>query len=121
MGITAALHSTARMSSLAISYTSCPLVPGIDLAAIQRGSGANWWEAGASVELSLSYLVLLSPPTLGVSITRRTGRIFQPIGRTDRKSTRLNSSHQIISYAVFCLKKKKTYSANTQSHVRPTT
>src|SRR5258708_24697242 len=31
-----------------------------------------------------------------------------PHGREqDRKSTRLNSSHQIISYAVFCLKKKK--------------
>src|SRR5258708_28150899 len=29
-------------------------------------------------------------------------------GLADRKSTRLNSSHQIISYAVFCLKKKKT-------------
>src|SRR5258708_28609663 len=29
-------------------------------------------------------------------------------GGGDRKSTRLNSSHQIISYAVFCLKKKKT-------------
>src|SRR5256885_4892658 len=28
-------------------------------------------------------------------------------GRTDRKSTRLNSSHLVISYAVFCLKKKK--------------
>src|SRR3712207_7264274 len=28
---------------------------------------------------------------------------------TDRKSTRLNSSHANISYAVFCLKKKKTY------------
>src|SRR5258708_24839991 len=28
--------------------------------------------------------------------------------RRDRKSTRLNSSHQIISYAVFCLKKKNT-------------
>src|SRR5258708_29449898 len=28
-------------------------------------------------------------------------------GELDRKSTRLNSSHQIISYAVFCLKKKK--------------
>src|SRR5207244_7714580 len=28
-------------------------------------------------------------------------------GHRDRKSTRLNSSHQIISYAVFCLKKKK--------------
>src|SRR5256885_10573321 len=28
--------------------------------------------------------------------------------RTDRKSTRLNSSHLVISYAVFCLKKKMT-------------
>src|SRR5256885_6494654 len=28
---------------------------------------------------------------------------------TDRKSTRLNSSHLVISYAVFCLKKKKEY------------
>src|SRR5256885_12717654 len=34
---------------------------------------------------------------------------------TDRKSTRLNSSHLVISYAVFCLKKKK----NTQVHGRP--
>src|SRR5258708_17778021 len=30
-----------------------------------------------------------------------------PFPMLDRKSTRLNSSHQIISYAVFCLKKKK--------------
>src|SRR5207244_7038805 len=30
-----------------------------------------------------------------------------PLAVVDRKSTRLNSSHQIISYAVFCLKKKK--------------
>src|SRR5258708_21943323 len=30
-----------------------------------------------------------------------------PQQKGDRKSTRLNSSHQIISYAVFCLKKKK--------------
>src|SRR5437763_10429108 len=29
-------------------------------------------------------------------------------GKTDRKSTRLNSSHRCISYAVFCLKKKST-------------
>src|SRR3712207_7075723 len=29
------------------------------------------------------------------------------VGRADRKSTRLNSSHANISYAVFCLKKKK--------------
>src|SRR5258708_31678692 len=33
--------------------------------------------------------------------------IRSPANSEDRKSTRLNSSHQIISYAVFCLKKKK--------------
>src|SRR5258708_7161452 len=31
----------------------------------------------------------------------------EPAVASDRKSTRLNSTHQIISYAVFCLKKKK--------------
>src|SRR5690625_6504397 len=31
--------------------------------------------------------------------------------RTDRKSTRLNSSHVAISYAVFCLKKKNNYNS----------
>src|SRR5258708_12782757 len=45
----------------------------------------------------------ISPAVLTVSVT-------------DRKSTRLNSSHQIISYAVFCLKKKK----NNQRHNSPT-
>src|SRR3712207_7285838 len=36
-------------------------------------------------------------------------KLGQPVGacRIDRKSTRLNSSHANISYAVFCLKKKK--------------
>src|SRR2546427_6463382 len=38
-------------------------------------------------------------------------------GPQDRKSTRLNSSHSQISYAVFCLKKKKnTYSLATHLH-----
>src|SRR3712207_8840374 len=32
---------------------------------------------------------------------------IRPVGHGDRKSTRLNSSHANISYAVFCLKKKK--------------
>src|SRR5947208_3708835 len=44
----------------------------------------------------------------GASVGARYGLAThrQPVSR-DRKSTRLNSSHQIISYAVFCLKKKK--------------
>src|SRR2546430_9766839 len=33
-------------------------------------------------------------------------------GRRDRKSTRLNSSHSQISYAVFCLKKKKDHTSS---------
>src|SRR5690554_7692860 len=38
---------------------------------------------------------------------RAPRRLFNRGERTDRKSTRLNSSHVRISYAVFCLKKKK--------------
>src|SRR5438034_5501768 len=36
----------------------------------------------------------------------------------DRKSTRLNSSHTVTSYAVFCLKNKRTAGQNTQHHHR---
>src|SRR5256885_10330320 len=41
-------------------------------------------------------------------------------GRVDRKSTRLNSSHLVISYAVFCLK-KKTESSDIQTAFRDST
>src|SRR3712207_8569925 len=37
----------------------------------------------------------------------------------DRKSTRLNSSHANISYAVFCLKKKKNYQLQPSHHHSP--
>src|SRR2546430_6274870 len=37
--------------------------------------------------------------------------------RRDRKSTRLNSSHSQISYAVFCLKKKKNMTRSLTNHV----
>src|SRR2546422_7754533 len=41
--------------------------------------------------------------------------------KLDRKSTRLNSSHGYISYAVFCLKKKKTQKANRHTALPPET
>src|SRR5690242_21122466 len=47
----------------------------------------------------------LEPPTVDIELK-------------DRKSTRLNSSHMSISYAVFCLKKKKHYSP-TSTSARP--
>src|SRR5438552_13090749 len=57
-----------------------------------------------------------------------TSRIEVPFGsflpvirlNEDRKSTRLNSSHQIISYAVFCLKKKKIHFTIKQNSSRTT-
>src|SRR2546429_2068347 len=46
-------------------------------------------------------------------IGERLGHPFgEPAHAEDRKSTRLNSSHGYISYAVFCLKKKKTNNTN---------
>src|SRR5256885_9882630 len=58
-----------------------------------------WWAilAGLTCLALLQYLV--SPTSL-------LGEAFHRMG-LDRKSTRLNSSHLVISYAVFCLKKKK--------------
>src|SRR3712207_7838955 len=44
--------------------------------------------------------------------TLRAGIVTERRGRLDRKSTRLNSSHANISYAVFCLKKKRFLSDN---------
>src|SRR2546430_10225514 len=43
------------------------------------------------------------------------GAVDPPGSAEDRKSTRLNSSHSQISYAVFCLKKKKRISLSTDT------
>src|SRR2546429_4845028 len=45
-------------------------------------------------------------PVLLMGFGIQPGQYFEPITPADRKSTRLNSSHGYISYAVFCLKKK---------------
>src|SRR5256885_12250896 len=44
----------------------------------------------------------------GLRCRRAVANVNEQLHRADRKSTRLNSSHLVISYAVFCLKKKKT-------------
>src|SRR2546426_6204147 len=47
-------------------------------------------------------------PSLGLTLaTLALATVMRPLWAADRKSTRLNSSHLVISYAVFCLKKKK--------------
>src|SRR5438874_4383479 len=65
--------------------------------------------------LSCPSIISLMPRSPSCGGWRDVNRFGTPIGRiftsapviTDRKSTRLNSSHVEISYAVFCLKKKK--------------
>src|SRR2546430_7193239 len=63
---------------------------------------------------SLSGLGTVIPVTLGptsdlffLSFDQLGSHVHAYVEPTDRKSTRLNSSHSQISYAVFCLKKKK--------------
>src|SRR5258708_8756945 len=59
-------------------------------------------------------------PTIFFGVPRVWEKLVGRAAR-DRKSTRLNSSHQIISYAVFCLKKKthRTHHRNPQTLPRP--
>src|SRR2546426_3012941 len=59
-------------------------------------------------------LVMAPPKKKGLGTIRRPAgsdhvarHVLELITSRDRKSTRLNSSHLVISYAVFCLKKKK--------------
>src|SRR5688572_32112360 len=63
-----------------------------------------WWVVGAIIEALRE-----GGLETGVSVKRLLGLADREILQlyTDRKSTRLNSSHSQISYAVFCLKKKK--------------
>src|SRR5258708_22809425 len=57
-------------------------------------------------------------PVLDAVAAKQDARVIElTSGTRDRKSTRLNSSHQIISYAVFCLKKKKKSSPRQLSTV----
>src|SRR5438067_5892530 len=61
-----------------------------------------------------------SRPRLGGGVCSRPGGRSEAAVRDgphqDRKSTRLNSSHVSISYAVFCLKKKKKKTSNKSPH-----
>src|SRR5258708_38436206 len=75
-------------------YHTTPLSPDLALNTAISFSTTTTWQAYAG-ENTMSYF------------SQMVGLCAQNFLAGDRKSTRLNSSHQIISYAVFCLKKKK--------------
>src|SRR5688572_30856194 len=57
---------------------------------------------------------LLMNPNFSLEVLMISGEEVRRYNGADRKSTRLNSSHSQISYAVFCLKKKKNRKTTNQ-------
>src|SRR2546422_2338894 len=87
-----------------------------------HGSATGLADDIEMVKIGIPAIPLLGPPIFGLRLPRafrnaeRDGGRFEIVhsipkrsreSEPDRKSTRLNSSHGYISYAVFCLKKKK--------------
>src|SRR2546426_7027846 len=84
-------------------YTTLFRSPGsvvVDLAA-ERGGNCELTQPGRTVVEA--GVTIIGPLNLPSTV---------PFHARDRKSTRLNSSHLVISYAVFCLKKKKKKNNN---------
>src|SRR5256885_6420243 len=68
---------------------------------LETGPGRPWYRPSLTTQILVG---LLLGGVLGYLSPNWGNKIY-----LDRKSTRLNSSHLVISYAVFCLKKKKKY------------
>src|SRR2546427_7162038 len=120
-GTLGTLLSSTVPSSLSSAVTSpderrCDLFSvGDEHAAVSRAASP------APIKVLLSTLVGSSPLPGLLWLAEAWSVIMEGVSLSvlrdpiDRKSTRLNSSHSQISYAVFCLKKKKTCSNDTQS------
>src|SRR5256885_4939062 len=82
---------------------------GIDVLAADLKPEMQEWIRGAvaNAEAALARLTLAPLPPQGKLSFTTDLQAMARQADLDRKSTRLNSSHLVISYAVFCLKKKK--------------
>src|SRR5436190_6933315 len=75
-------------------------------ATVTFNTAGTWYDylnGGVFTATGSAQSITLQPGEYHVYVNRN---LTNPV--TDRKSTRLNSSHTVISYAVFCLKKKRT-------------
>src|SRR5258708_20177003 len=79
-------------------YTAANLLPGDYQITVSAKGFATEVRKGISLTVGAQQVI---------DLTLQVGSAAHTVVEVDRKSTRLNSSHQIISYAVFCLKKKK--------------
>src|SRR5256885_9230331 len=87
---TTEIYTLSLHDALPISFNKVPIVSNNDKTKFL--STAWRWNSGGNITNDARFGFNLAPATFA---------------STDRKSTRLNSSHLVISYAVFCLKKKK--------------
>src|SRR2546427_7111259 len=72
-----------------------------------EGSAGSYRLELRAKQLCEAFLIVVATTGWVPRVPRPGGKIGSHPGGEDRKSTRLNSSHSQISYAVFCLKKKK--------------
>src|SRR5256885_5979093 len=80
------------------------LIGGAILGIVGLMAGSVWWAVLAFFLLSRAWYGWQQAKAMIVA--SKMGIPISPSPTADRKSTRLNSSHLVISYAVFCLKKK---------------
>src|SRR3989449_6313114 len=66
-----------------------------------------WLKSGGYIVINHTEALVAIDVNTGKFVGKGSTRLEDTIVKTDRKSTRLNFSHGYISYAVFCLKKKK--------------
>src|SRR5256885_12206261 len=85
----------------------------------RSGVSGVWKDLTDNVNFMASNLTTQVRGIVKVVTAVAGGDLSKKLQVKDRKSTRLNSSHLVISYAVFCLKKKKTAtSCYTSAHLQ---
>src|SRR5687768_17717403 len=103
-------YPRAHRLHVLVRYVTCPFVRTLD----DLPAGGRMLEIGAGHGI-YSYLATIDPSRRVYAVEPDLRKALHPehapavqwiAGFEDRKSTRLNSSHGYISYAVFCLKKK---------------
>src|SRR5207244_8774102 len=99
------LHATSSLFPYTTLFRS--VFDGLDLellAVLSRQQSLVRWAERHHLPLTATAVVQVLKLERAVGLAILAG-LLEDFANLDRKSTRLNSSHQIISYAVFCLKK----------------
>src|SRR5437868_8842883 len=97
------MHSHRLVLLFVLSLLPPPRSPLFPYTTLFRSSARRLWACTRTTP----FQAVSSLPSTRTSVRSSRASAFAREDRTDRKSTRLNSSHVSISYAVFCLKKKK--------------